>query len=158
MLTSSKSCLVRKRFSRVFVSSNLNPWTHSPGWDWAACWRIASLMADMDGREQSAAITWRMPLLNTWMRASINPGRTVLPLRSSSLVPGPANVAISLLFPTAMNLPWRMAKACARGWLGLRVMMLALRMMVSAWAVESGMLASHFPLAVTNLIWPSDRW
>src|SRR5215468_2836153 len=58
--------------------------------------------------------------------ASINPGVTVAPFRSTTLVPGPARLRISADFPIAMNLPCKTAKASALGCCLSIVMTLAL--------------------------------
>ena len=131
-LTASRSSTNRKRFSAVLVSSNLKPCTHWPGGVVSARSRSAVWMADMDGRSQSAAITCRMPLFSTWMWASMNPGSTVLPVRSITFTPGPMNVSTSRLLPTPTMRPSLIATACARGRLRSMVMTLAFLITVSA--------------------------
>ena len=71
VLTASRSSRNRKRFSAVLVSSNLKPCTHWPGGVVSTRSRRAVWMAEMEGRSQSAAMTWRMPLFRTWMWASM---------------------------------------------------------------------------------------
>ena len=86
----------------------------------------------MVGSEQSAAITCRVPLLRTWMCASMKPGSTVLPGSSIILVFGPTSVSRSESLPTPMKRPSRIATAVALGRLGSMVMTLVRRMTVSA--------------------------
>ena len=65
VLTASKSSRNRKRFSVVLVSSNLNPCTHWPG-DVVSTRSLKAVWMEVtEGRSQSAAIMWRMPLFNT---------------------------------------------------------------------------------------------
>ena len=111
VLTASSSSRNIERFSAVLVSSYLNPCTHWPGAVVSARSRRAVWMAAMEGRSQSAAITWRMPLFSTWMWASMKPGSTVLPVRSTTFTPGPMKVSTSSLLPRPMKRPLLMATA-----------------------------------------------
>src|SRR5262245_47526957 len=68
-----------------------------------------------------------------WTWLSLNPGRTVFPMRSITLVAGPAKPAASAAAPTKRMRPPATATAWAFGWREFTVQILPLVSIQSAW-------------------------
>jgi hypothetical protein len=95
------------------VWSQPRPRIHSPG---CACAAAAATRRSISASEvvpSSSTCSSPRPPAPKWMCASLNPGVTSLPARSTTSVFGPASRRTSASVPTASTRPSRTASACA---------------------------------------------